>query len=78
MYTNNLMMAASVLFTGNNWGKIEDFCNIFNIQHISKRTFELIQRMYLFPAIDEFYLRSQGVILRWVGKLYLFQLNYKY
>ena len=58
------MMAASVLFTGNNWGKIEDFCNIFNIRHIAKRMSELIQRMYLFPAIDEFYLKSQSVILR--------------
>ena len=38
MYTNNLMMAASVLFTDNDWGEIEDFCNIFNMQHISKRT----------------------------------------
>ena len=45
-------------------GEIEDFYNIFNIQHMSKCTFELIQRMYLFPAIDEFYLRNQSVILR--------------
>ena len=58
------MMAASVLFTGNNWGKIEDFCNKFNIWHISKRTFELIQQMYLFPATDEFYLKSESVTLR--------------
>ena len=58
------MMTESVLFTGNNWEKIEDFYNIFNIQHMSKCTFELIQRMYLFSAIDEFYLRNQSVILR--------------
>ena len=64
MYTNNIMMAASVLFSGNNWQKIDDFCAVFHLTSISKRTFELIQRKYLFPAVDDFYIRCQELIFR--------------
>ena len=65
MYTNNLMMAMSVLYSGNNIKKINDFCHTFNLNGISDRTFEFIQRKYLFPAIDDYFQRTQDIMFRY-------------
>ena len=65
MCTNNLMMAMAVLYSGNNISKINDFCHILNLNGISDRTFELIQRKYLFPAIEDFFTRTQNMMFRY-------------
>ncbi|KAM3914028.1 LOW QUALITY PROTEIN: uncharacterized protein RB166_019205 [Leptodactylus fuscus] len=47
-YAGNLLIAASILFSGLNYQKINEFCNILGLVGISQTTYY----KFLFPAID--------------------------
>ena len=68
MYTTNLLLCSSLLFSGNNFQKISQMFKFMNVKYISDRYFQLVQRKYLFPSIDDFYIRSQDIILGNIAK----------
>lgn len=73
MYVNNIQIAAAVLLSGNNFGKVKRLAASMNLALISKSTYFRIQRLYLLPAVDEWWgwmrnqlmdeFRGQGIIV---------------
>ena len=49
----NLLLAASILFTGNNFAAISRLASCFNLQFFSESVFYDTQRKYLFPVVNE-------------------------
>ncbi|XP_078352898.1 uncharacterized protein LOC144637699 [Oculina patagonica] len=49
----NLLLAASILFTGNTFAAISRFASCFNLQFFSESVFYDTQQKYLFPVINE-------------------------
>ena len=49
----NLLLAASILFTGNTFAAINRFASCFNLQFISESVFYDTQQKYLFSVINE-------------------------
>ena len=49
----NLLLAASILFTGNTFAAINRLASCFNLQFISESVFYDTQQKYLFPVINE-------------------------
>lgn len=61
MYVNNIQMAAAVLLSGCNYGKVKRLAANVNLAFLSHSTYFRIQRLYLLPAVDEWWgwIRSQ-------------------
>ena len=55
IYCNNLQLAASIMFSGNNFAKVEKMANFLGLSFISDSTFYRMQRLYFIPAIDEWW-----------------------
>ena len=49
----NLLLAASILFTGNNFSSISSLASCFNLQFFSESVVYDTQRKYLFPMVNE-------------------------
>ena len=49
----NLLLAASILFTGNNFAFISSLVSCFNLQFFSESVVYDTQRKYLFPMVNE-------------------------
>ena len=49
----NLLLAASILFTGNNFAAICRLASCFNLQFFSESVFYDTQCKYLFPVVNE-------------------------
>ena len=49
----NLLLAASILFTGNNFAAISRLASCFNLQFFSESVFYDTERKYLFPVVNE-------------------------
>jgi hypothetical protein len=63
LYVNNLQAAASLLLSGNNFGKIERLANFYGLAFISKSTYFRFQRLYLIPEINEWWCWMRREIL---------------
>ncbi|XP_056407744.1 uncharacterized protein LOC130303246 [Hyla sarda] len=48
----NLQLATAIITSGNTYIKIQQFLKIFNILGISQATYYRIQKIYIFPAIE--------------------------
>lgn len=59
MHSGDLLMAAAVLLSGNNFKKIELFSKFLKMPIISNTTFHKIQRSYLVPSVDDYWLQQQ-------------------
>jgi hypothetical protein len=55
MYVNGIQVAAAVLLSGNNFGKMKRLAACMNLAFVSKSSFFRIQRLYLVPAVDEWW-----------------------
>ena len=55
MYVNNIQVAAAVLLSGNNFGKVKRLAESMNLAFVSKSSYFRIQRVYLLPAVDEWW-----------------------
>ena len=55
MYVNDIQVAAAVLLSGNNFGKMKRLAACMNLAFVSKSSFFRIQRLYLVPAVDEWW-----------------------
>ena len=62
VYANTVMLAASILVTGNNFSKTSLFSRCLNLGFISSATFERIQKLYAIPAIQSFWSDMRKVI----------------
>lgn len=54
-YHTNMQLAASILLSGNNYAKVENMANFLGLSFISDSTFYRMQRLYLIPAIGEWW-----------------------
>ncbi len=63
MPENNLLMAASTLFTGATYTTIADWAGLLNLQIPQKTTYYNIQSSYLIPVIDIVYNEQHKAIM---------------
>ena len=61
---NNLQSVAATLLSGNNFGKVSRFAEFLGLSFLSKSTFYQMQRLYLFPAVEEWWSWMQGELLK--------------
>lgn len=59
MMSNNLQAAASVLTSGNNFSKIENFAKHLGLEFIPASTFQRVQKLYCAPVIDDWWLNMR-------------------
>ena len=59
---NNLQACAAVLLSGNNFAQVERFSKFLGLSFVSSSTFCRAQRVYLVPAINEWWIWQQGII----------------
>ena len=53
MFSNNLQGAAAILLSGNNFSKVSRMTDFMGLSFLSSSTFYRMQRLYLFPAVEE-------------------------
>jgi hypothetical protein len=63
MYVNNIQMAAAVLLSGGNYGKVKRLAADMNLAFISDSTYFRIQRLYLLPAVNEWWGWMRGQLM---------------
>ena len=63
MYVNNIQFCSAVLLSGNNYGKVNRLAECLNLAVPGKSTFFRIQRLYLVPAIDEWWGWMRGQLV---------------
>ena len=57
------------MLSGNNFAKVEKFPHFIGLSFISDSTFYRMQRLYFIPAIDEWWGRQRGLLVRnFLGK----------
>lgn len=77
------MLSAAILFSGNNFSKIELFAHFMKLGFPGQSTFTRLQRRYLVPAVDELWEENQAGIVEdltdkdliLLGKTYLLHSN---
>ena len=64
LYVNNLQIAAAVLLSGNNFGKVKRLAESINLAFISKPSYFRMQKLYLLPAANEWWEWMRGEWMR--------------
>ena len=64
LYVNNLQSAAATLLSGNNFGKVNRLADFLGLSFLSESTFYQMQRLYLFPAVEEWWSWIRGELLK--------------
>jgi hypothetical protein len=59
LHAGDLMLSAAILFSGNNFSKMQLFANFMKLGFPGQSTFTRLQRRYLVPAIDEVWASTQ-------------------
>ena len=55
VYGNNLMAAASIMLSGNNFGKVERMARFYGLAFLGKSTYNRFQRLHLIPEVNEWW-----------------------
>lgn len=63
LHAGDLLSAASILLSGNNYQKIAHFAKFLRLPFLCATTFSKIQKTYLIPAVDEYWCNHQENIL---------------
>ncbi|XP_071484497.1 uncharacterized protein [Diadema antillarum] len=63
MFSGNLHVASSIIASGNSFQKIATMAKFTNLYFMSRTHFTNIQKVYVAPAINEYYGRKQGELL---------------
>jgi hypothetical protein len=63
MHAGDLMLALSILISGNNFQKISTLAKCLKLPFLSSSTFHCIQGTYLVPSIDRFWMQQQEDVL---------------
>ena len=76
IYWVNLDFSASLLLSGNNFYKIQQFCRFLGVKCLSPTTYFTYQRLCLCPVISEYYSRKMvSKYLLYIRGLYMFLLE---
>ena len=59
----NILFAPSLLFSGNNFTKIELMTKFLGLRMISRSSFTVYKRLYVCPGIEKFWARSEVKIM---------------
>lgn len=60
LHGGDLLISSAILFSGNNFNKIELFAKILHMGFPSQSSFTKLQRKYLVPAVDDLWEEKQG------------------
>ena len=63
MHGGDLMFASAILLSESNFKKISMFSKFVQLSILSQTTFNKIQRTYLVPSIDQYWVEHQDGIL---------------
>ena len=63
IYLGNLLVAASIVFSGGTYKVFSDMANILLLQMIKERTFYAIQEKYIFGAVNKVYKVYRNLLL---------------
>ena len=63
LHGGDLMTSAAILFSGNNYSKIRLFAKFLNMRIVNATSFNLIQRTYLVPSIDDIWAEKQREVI---------------
>ena len=63
MALGNLLVAASISFTGNTFTRIKEFCDVLSLSVAKMSSFLKIQKKYLLPVINHFYIKPRNKIV---------------
>nr|XP_054775576.1 uncharacterized protein LOC129284134 [Lytechinus pictus] len=63
MFSGNLHMATAILFSGNSFQKVATMSKFLELRMISSTTFNRIQKLYIAPAVQDFYCSRQEELL---------------
>ena len=63
LHAGDLHASAAILLSGNNYAKIALFAKALNVALPCASTFFRVQRKYLIPSVQEYYLQQQTSIL---------------
>ncbi|VDI48769.1 Hypothetical predicted protein, partial [Mytilus galloprovincialis] len=64
LHSGDLVFSAGILLSGNNYQKIADLAKFIRLPILCNSTFLKIQRTYLIPSIDSFWVQSQDMVLQ--------------
>ncbi|XP_062593204.1 uncharacterized protein LOC134254679 isoform X2 [Saccostrea cucullata] len=64
LHAGDLVFASAILLSGNNFQKIATLAKFLKLPILSSSTFHRIQKTYLVPAIDRFWIQKQEDTLR--------------
>ncbi|CAG2236263.1 unnamed protein product [Mytilus edulis] len=64
LHSGDLVFSAGILLSGNNYQKIADLAKFIRLPILCNSTFLKIQRTYLVPSIDSFWVQSQDMVLQ--------------
>lgn len=60
LHGGDLLISSAILFSGNNFNKIELFAKILQMGFPSQSSFTKLQRRYLVPAVDDLWKEKQA------------------
>ncbi|XP_062587796.1 uncharacterized protein LOC134249458, partial [Saccostrea cucullata] len=63
LHAGDLMISAAILFSGNNFRKMELFARFLKLRFPGQSTFTRLQNRYLVPAVDELWKAKQAEIM---------------
>jgi len=59
MYVDNFQLSSTIVLSGNNYYKIKMLADFFGMQIPCATVFHAVQRHYICPAVNNFYLQEQ-------------------
>ena len=59
----NLLLAASVFFSGIHFAKFKRFCNNMNLQTICEDTYTRLRKTFVFPVVEKTWAKEQSAVL---------------
>ena len=63
MALGNLLVAASISFTGNTFTRIKEFCDVLSLSVAKMSSFLKIQKKYILLVINHFYIKPRNKIV---------------
>jgi hypothetical protein len=64
LYASNLQVAASIMLSGNQFGKIKRMAKFLHLEFLSQSTYYRFQRLYLIPEINGWWSWMKGELVR--------------
>ncbi|CAH1257856.1 Hypp1908 [Branchiostoma lanceolatum] len=64
MAEGNLLIPAAILFAGGTYRKYADICDTLKLKNFSESHYNDVQRTFLLPAVNDYYLNEEQLILR--------------